>query len=251
MLLQRGLDVNARDKRAASAPCCWPWGAGIRRQALWWGCRHGTSRARPGRSCLPGALGCACGHMPSRAEPGGTEDTCFLEPCPLRPGPLVPAVTLPVVGRARLWEDCSGAGWLGRASWRVTSELSTPGPARPWQGISDKKSIRGLVCSPHPLPEGLGRGSGGKPPPSTGVRSRLQAACMVPGGQGGRRRLGSGTSLMLGAGPPSWPCLTNPGFKAGPQPECFWGGSTSAPQVETCSRVLTEDLAPWAVGLDT
>lgn len=154
----------------ASAPCCWPWGAGIRRRALWWGCRHGHFPG-PGLdgATSRGAFGVPVVTWLPRAEPGGTEDTFLLEPCSLRPGPLVPAVTLPVVGRAQTGRTARGRVVRPESFLEVTSELSTPGPARPWQGISDKKSIRGLVCSPHPLPEGLGQGRRGKPLPSTGA----------------------------------------------------------------------------------
>lgn len=73
----------------------------------------------------------------------------------------------------------------------------------------------------------------------------MQAACIVPGGQGGRRRP-RGWSPKLALSDKPWL------FKAGPQPECFWGGShLRSTGRDLQSRVLTEDLAPWAVGLGT
>ena len=186
MLLQRGLDVNARDKDGLSPLLLAVGGryltagtvVGVQARAL--------PGAGPGQSCLRGAFGVPVVTWLPRAEPGGTEDTCFPEPHPFWPGPSVPTVTLPVVGRAQTgrtpWGRVVREGFL-----EVTSELSTPGPARPWQGISNKKSRRGLVCSLHPLPEGLARGRRGKPSAQHWGEAGCRAACIVPGGQGGHR----------------------------------------------------------------
>ena len=116
MLLQRGLDVNARDKGGLS-----PLLLAVRGRYLVAGTGGGAGRgAAWGRAWMalpPGGLRGACGHTASSGRAGGTEDTCFLEPRPLRPGPLVPAVTLPIVAGRRLG-GLLRAGCLGRASWR-------------------------------------------------------------------------------------------------------------------------------------
>lgn len=168
MLLQRGLDVNARDKGGLS-----PLLLAVRGRYLSAGTVVGVQAgappgAGPGWRCLRGASGVPVVTRLPRAEPGGTEDTCFPEPRPLQPGPSVLAVTLPVVGRAQTGRTARGRV-LREGFLEVASKLSPPGPARPWHGISEKKSRRGLMCVPRILClRGWGRGEGRSPPPSTG-----------------------------------------------------------------------------------
>ena len=110
MLLQRGLDVNARDKGGLS-PLLLAVGGGYLTVGTVVGAQaRALPGAGPGQSCLRGAFGVSVVTWLPWAEPGGTKDTCFPEPQPLPAWALGTNSDPAGRGQGPDCEDCLGQG---------------------------------------------------------------------------------------------------------------------------------------------